>query len=625
MPARRPRAALVAGLLTLTAAGGLLTAAPAGAVVGTATKDGSYPFTAKLDIGGQRSCSAALVDAQWLVTAASCFAENPAQSLEVPAGAPKTKTTATVGRTDMSRETGGTVTTVEQLVPRADRDLVMAKLAKPVPGITPAEITAKAPLPGEDAFVSGYGRTKDEWVPDRLHYGRFSVSAAKATTVGIKGQDNGAAVCEGDTGAPVWRDIGGRYELIGVSSRSWQGGCLGHEEEKRTDAVASRTDDIAGWIQQVRARPQRSMTAAGDFDGDGKTDLALLTDYGRSKDGRSQAALWVYTAKGDGFAEPRTVWDSGSDSWNWESSKLAAGDFNGDGKTDLAVLYNYGRSADGRNQSALWTFTSGGSAGFAAPRKVWESGKDSWSWESSKLAAGDFNGDGKTDLAVLYNYGRSADGRNQTGLMTLTSNGDGFESPRKVWESGKDSWNWESSKLAAGDFNGDGKTDLAILYGYGQSADGRNQSALWFTANDSNGFSAPRKVWESGAKESWSWESSKLAAGDFNGDGKTDLAVLYNYGRSADGRNQTGLWVFDGSKDGLSAPRKVWNSGAQESWNWQASELAAGDFNGDGKSDISVTYDYGRGADGRIETGLWIFTSKGNGFESPRKVWNSGL
>ncbi|QHC21024.1 FG-GAP-like repeat-containing protein [Streptomyces sp. GS7] len=621
--ASRSRALLPAGFLSAVVGATALTVAPAHAVVGDAAKDGQYSFTAKLDIGeGKRSCSGTLVDEQWVLTAASCFADN---GQSVKAGAPQMKSKATIGRADLSTE-AGQVRDVVELIPRNDRDLVMARLAAPVPDVVPANLATHTPASGEELRIAGYGRTKDEWVPDRVHSGTFGVDSVKGTTIAVTGK-NTSAVCKGDTGGPALRAQNGRQELAAVSSTSWQGGCLGSEDEARKGAVESRVDDINHWIQQVRSLPKRYMTATGDFDGDGKTDLALLTDYGQSKDGRNQTALWVYTAKGDGFAEPRTVWDSGSDSWNWESGKLVAGDFDGDGNTDLGVLYNYGKESDGRNRTGLWTFTSRGDAGFEAPRKVWESGSDSswssWNWESSKVVAGDFNGDGKSDLAVLYNYGKTSDGRNESALMTFTSIGDGFNEPRKVWESGKDSWNWNTSKLAAGDFNGDGRADLAVLYGYGKTSDGRNHTALWMFDGSKGGFNAPRMVWDSG-NDSWNWDASKLAAGDFNGDGRADLAVLYGYGKTSDGRNHTALWMFDGSKGGFNAPRTVWDSG-NDSWNWDASELTAGDFNGDGKTDISVTYDYGRGADGRIETGLWAFTSKGDGVDAPRKVWSNSL
>ncbi len=522
-----------------------------------------------------------------------------------------------------------------EIVPRKDRDLVMARLATPVTGITPLRVGSNAPKVDEELRTAGYGRTKGEWVPNRLHTATFSVKNAKGTTVGLAGKSD-AAMCQGDTGGPAVREVNGRYELAAVHSRFWQAGCLGTDpKETRTGAVDTRVDDITGWIQQVRSLPKRYLTTTGDFDGDGKADIATLTDYGQSKDGRSQAALWVHTASGEGFKEPRAVWETGTggiDSWRWDASKLTSGDFNGDGKADIGILYNYGKT-DGGNKTGLWTFTSNGT-GFNAPDKVWESGSGawkSWNWESSKVTAGDFNGDGKADLAVLYGLGTNPQGRNETTLMTFTSNGKGFETPVKVWESGPVSWNWNSSKLTSGDFNGDKKADLAVLYGYGKTSDGRNETALFFTANGKNGFDEPRKVWNSlewqNGKGSWSWDASKIAAGDFNGDGKTDIAVLYGYDKTADGRNKSALWVFPGTDNGFGDPRKIWESGpgTVESWNWNTSELSAGDFNGDGKADIGVTYDFGQGADGRNEAVLWTFTSKGDGFNEPSKVWTNKL
>ncbi|MEU5431290.1 trypsin-like serine protease [Streptomyces olivoreticuli] len=141
-------------------AAGLLVGTPANAVVGATAKDGSYPFTAKLDIGGERSCSAALVERQWLVTAASCFADNPAQGSKVAAGAPKLKTTATIGRADLTRDSG-TVSNIVELVPHENRDLVMAKLENPVTGITPVALGFSAPLQVlQGRFVSADGVTR---------------------------------------------------------------------------------------------------------------------------------------------------------------------------------------------------------------------------------------------------------------------------------------------------------------------------------------------------------------------------------------------------------------------------------------------------------------------------------
>lgn len=72
-----------AGLIASAVTAGALTVSsgvPAGAVVGDPTAEGAYGFTVRLDIGSAtRSCTGALVDRLWVVTAASCFADDPAQ------------------------------------------------------------------------------------------------------------------------------------------------------------------------------------------------------------------------------------------------------------------------------------------------------------------------------------------------------------------------------------------------------------------------------------------------------------------------------------------------------------------------------------------------------------------
>ncbi|MCM2423909.1 S1 family peptidase [Streptomyces sp. RKAG293] len=244
----RSRTAWTTGLLAVTVLAGVLTGPATQAVTGDAADAGVSAFAAKLDIGGgQRSCTGTLLNNQWLITSSSCFADDPALPLTLPAGAPKLKTTATIGRTDLTGTTGA-VRQIVDLVPRQDRDLVLAKLDTPVSGIRPLHPAITAPVSGQSLMGAGYGRTKDTWVPDTLHTAAFTAHQVDATTVGI----DGTAICKGDTGAPVFRDVDGNFELAAVASTSWQGGCLG-SDETRTGAVATRVDDINAWIRQATA------------------------------------------------------------------------------------------------------------------------------------------------------------------------------------------------------------------------------------------------------------------------------------------------------------------------------------------------------------------------------------
>jgi hypothetical protein len=110
------------------------------------------------------------------------------------------------------------------------------------------------------------------------------------------------------------------------------------------------------------------------------------------------------------------------------------GDFNGDGKQDLAV--------------ATGILLGHGTGSFSAPINF-DAGDNPHS-----VAVGDFNGDGKQDLAVAtepeptYNYGK---------LAILLGNGDGTVSAPSYFDAGN-----TSDSVAVGDFNGDGRQDLAV-------------------------------------------------------------------------------------------------------------------------------------------------------------------
>ncbi|WP_329299805.1 trypsin-like serine protease [Streptomyces sp. NBC_00659] len=328
---------LAALAATLIAAPLALCAAPAQALTGpaVAAADTSYGYTVRLDIGNStRGCSGVLVDPEWLLTAASCFVDNPAAGLTVPAGAPKLATTATIGRADLTG-TAGVVRNVVELVPRTDRDLVLARLSAPATGVTPIALATTAPTVGEELRVAGYGRTKDEWAPLALHTGAFSVDASDATTASVTGKD-GVSVCPGDTGGPEIRVTGGNAQLAAINSRSWQGGCYGlGTTETRTGAVATRVDDLGSWVTS-----KVSATRVNDFNGDGIEDIAVADPEATVGTHTKAGLVRIVYGGGKGSAEitQDLTWVPGSaETGDGFGAALATVDYNEDGYTDLVV------------------------------------------------------------------------------------------------------------------------------------------------------------------------------------------------------------------------------------------------------------------------------------------------
>ncbi|MGW0391768.1 trypsin-like serine protease [Streptomyces sp. NPDC003042] len=244
MLALRTRPARITGLLSATAvAAGLISAAPALAVAGPEAPADTYKAVVKLNIGDEansRACTATLLDQNWIVTAASCFAATPGTA--VPAGKPALKSIATLS--------DGRAVEVVDLAPRTDRDLVLGRLAGAATGLPGVRIAPAAPTAGTDLTSAGFGRTKTEWVPDELHTGTFTTNASDAGTLTVTGKGTDV-LCKGDTGGPLLNAAG---QLVGVNSRSWQGGCLGAPAtETRTGAISARADNLSAWAAEVRS------------------------------------------------------------------------------------------------------------------------------------------------------------------------------------------------------------------------------------------------------------------------------------------------------------------------------------------------------------------------------------
>jgi hypothetical protein len=136
-------------------------------------------------------------------------------------------------------------------------------------------------------------------------------------------------------------------------------------------------------------------------------------------------------------------------------SRVAMGDVNGDGKSDVVNLYDRGSG-----RAYVYAYVSGGGSSFS--RVTYWSGN--WPVAISQVAAGDFDRDGKADLFVLRDLGSG-----HVGLYMMKSSGSSFASPALQWSG---SFAYSRCKLSTGDCDGDGKSEPVVLYesGSGKAA-----------------------------------------------------------------------------------------------------------------------------------------------------------
>jgi len=306
------------------------------------------------------------------------------------------------------------------------------------------------------------------------------------------------------------------------SLRAYYAGDANYSASKSA-TVSQTVNTVPGLFQAaVSVGAYAGSVVVGDFNGDGKADLAV-------------GGVTILLGNGDGTFQPPVSYNVGH---CFFPRTLALGDFNGDGKSDLAV----GESCSGVN------ILLGNGDGTFQPPVSYATGGD-----PPFIAVGDFNGDGKADLALADEcFGTSC-----VSTSMLLGNGDG------TFRTGV-SYSFTGS-VVVGDFNGDGKADLVTGGGvHLGNGDGTFQSAQTFAPVKNYCF----------VNCGIDFIPASVVVGDFNGDGKADLAIPDSLGNTVS--------VLMGNGDGTFQTATSYTVGNNPQ------SIALGDFNGDGKADLAV-------------------------------------
>jgi hypothetical protein len=235
---------------------------------------------------------------------------------------------------------------------------------------------------------------------------------------------------------------------------------------------------------------------------------------------------------------------------------VGVGDFNGDSIQDIAT-------ANGSSSSGSVSIRLGdGLGGFSGSTNV------AVGFSPKSIAIGDFNSDGKQDIATANSNSSSVSIRLGDGLG-------GFNGTTNVAVGSV------PLSVAIGDFNRDGKQDIA-------TANKSSNTVSIRLGDGMGGFSGTTNVPVGSGPTS-------VVVGDFNSDGKQDIATATYYSISI--RLGDGLGGFSGTTDFLV------NLGSNHT------SITLVDFNGDGKQDISTTTQFGSNVSISLGDGLGGFSS----------------
>ncbi len=346
------------------------------------------------------------------------------------------------------------------------------------------------------------------------------------------------SLCPGDSGGPqVLGFSGGTGEIWAVNSGFWNGSgedILGYigmvdaievrrgldelfDSRVKNDYVATipyltKFTDVSGLV--------------GDFNGDGKGDVAAIGRAGWST---------ITVAYGDGAGGFNSTVSKSAGSvpyWSTTAPHRVAGDFDGNGRTDIALLGNSAWSTI----PIAFSSSSGNFVAFNKPIAYFQY----WASQPGVHAiVGDYDGDGDDDIALTGATGWSSIPvafSNRNGTFTVTNFGSGSFA---YWAA------TPGARVVSGDFDGDGDDDLAVSGPSGWS------TIPYASSHGDGTFSVYNKTVHK--FPAWAADfGAELVAGDFDRDGDDDIAAVGGFGAPY----TIALALSDGTKGGF-VPAKL--------------------------------------------------------------------